>query len=284
MPRVSVLGNCQAAPVGRMLAMASSAVEFRPLKPIHLVGPEDLDATWRILAESDIIVHQPIAPRFQISAAQVRAELPGKTFVSFSSIHFDGVFPHMGYLRLPAGGTLHGPLGDYHDLRVLDAYCRGLGQDRALAALERAPEIDLAAHFRVSVEELRRRERHVDIGVVDPIEERIRESQTTYTFNHPDNAILWHVAISVARRLGLPLDGATAPPEEPFLSQLVAPVPRAIAETLELGWSNEDYWRAGRRLDRSDAVARLYAVYDAEPDMDALVAFNRDRFRMPVGG
>jgi hypothetical protein len=281
MPKVTVLGNCQAAPVGQMLAMASSAVEFRPLKPIHLLGPEDLDATWRILAESDIVVHQAIAPPYPITSAQVLAEFPDKTFVRFSSIFFSGLFPHLSFLRRPQGGTLPGPLGNYHDLRVLDAHRRGLSQARCVALLDDV-DIDVAAHYRGCILESRRREQSVDIAAMDPIEERIRESQTTYTFNHPDNAVLWQVAVAVARPLDLPLDGAQAPPDTPYLGQAVASVPPAVTETLDMSWSNENFWHAGRRLDRSDIVAGLYAIYDAEPDMDAVVAFNRSRFGMPV--
>lgn len=63
--KISVIANCQAAPVATLLRFLSPQIEINPIPAVHTIRNDEgqrklLDA----VEASDIIVHQPIGENF----------------------------------------------------------------------------------------------------------------------------------------------------------------------------------------------------------------------------
>ena len=131
-----VIGNCQSNPISIFVEKISPQFKRVLFPAIHLIDLSKLDRIWEILDKVDIIIHQPISDSFgELGIESLMLKYPDKKYVSFPSVYFDGYFPYLGYLRRPAGGTVKGVLGDYHDFRVLEAFLQGKGKKEICAIL-----------------------------------------------------------------------------------------------------------------------------------------------------
>lgn len=280
--KITVIANCQSSPVANLMKYASSAVEICSVPPVHTLPKENPGPVLDIVRGSDIVVHQPIGAGFgPVSTEALKSEFPDKTFVSFPSIFFAGVLPHLAYLRKPGGGTLSGPIDEYHDLRILSAYLKGQSPAACLEGIEDML-IDFQAHFDTCMTESLRREAGLDIPVMNLIETRIRETQVTYTFNHVDNEILWHVATSALRILGLPHDGIQAAPLRLMLGGVIAAVPASLTTALGFGWTSDSYVLRDKRQSMPELIRACYEVYASTDNLDALLNHNRTRFSLAI--
>lgn len=201
--------------------------------------------------------------------------------MSFPSVYFAGTLPHLAYLRLPGGGTLKGPLGDYHDLRILKAFQGGQQQGECLSNLDDF-EVDIKAHYGACLEESMRRDALTDIPVMELVQDRIQEHQTFYTFNHCDNAVLWSVAQQTVSKLGVAIDGQAKPPQSKLLGGVIAGIPRSVTEGLGFAWHNDTYIVSGARIPNKDLVAGFYTLYEEIGNFETILNHNRTRFALAV--
>lgn len=236
-------------------------------------------ARWQAeLAGADVILHQPIGAGFgALASEEIKAAYPGKTYVSFPSIHFAGFLPHLVTLRKAGGGTLGSVLGDFHDARIVAGFHHGLTVEKCLAGLG-AVTFDMGAHFAACRAESLRREEGVDIPVLEDLIARSQQSQTLYTVNHPDNETMIRVARLSLRQLGLAQDRAFVPPAKKLMGWVIAAVPESVNLALGHSWRSRDYILAGAPLTLRHVVEASYDIYRKVADFDALIDFNRHRF------
>lgn len=278
--KLLVFANCQANPLASTINMICSEVEIIRLPPVHTIAKDTAPEILGVISEADIIIHQPIGEQFGVLFTDaLRAELPTKTFLSFPSIYFSGLFPQLGYLRQPSGGTLTGPLGEYHDMRIVSAY------QSNMPIIECAQFItdDISfyqKHFTEALSESRKREASTDISIMPTIEGTLPQRPCLYTFNHPDNLVLYEIAITALQLLGLTYDKLVAPRMRPFLDNVSAAIPLSISRMLGASWSRDFYYYSGERLHPLDLVKAFYNTYSDIADFSALLNFNRHRINM----
>ena len=124
--RISVIANCQAGPIGWRLLSIAENLEIVRIPPVHTIAAKDHARHIDELAKADVIIHQPIGETFgPLSTRSLQSNFSAKTLVSFPAIYFAGTIPQLAYLRIPGGGTLKGPLGDYHDRRIVSGFLNG---------------------------------------------------------------------------------------------------------------------------------------------------------------
>ncbi len=160
---------------------------------------------------------------------------------------------------------VNAPLTDYHDLRAVVASSRGV---RAADAVRWWPSPHTTAVRAVaaeSLDELRRRERALNIRTSD----LLTGPGALWTMTHPSNETL----TAVARQLlaVLDLDGSTAAPPVEFLGQRRSPVDIAVAEAL--GWPLEsvrpDWVIDGVVVPLIDVLTQQLRFYASRPDVVA---------------
>ena len=245
--------------------------------PVHVIGANERAEYLEKMSEADVIVLQPTSNSFgELSSESVRAELSHKEIVSFPSIYFAGTMPQLRYLRLPAGGTLQGPLGDYHDDRIVSGYLTDK-DPREVATWLDDKEVSAAEHFEACVRTSQEREKKADIQILDAILDRIQIHQTMYTFNHPDNTIINVAVERVLKILGRPIDGRAQPPVNPMLGSVVSALPDAVLSTLGFNYRSPHYIKDGEVLAWEDLAQDFFEVYRAQDNFAELVATNNTR-------
>jgi hypothetical protein len=278
MARLVVVANCQASALGRMLARASTRVDYVPVPAIHAVKGEAAEKMLATIAEADVCIHQPIGPKFgDLCTDSLRDRFAAKTFVSFPSIFFGGLFPDLFYLRKRGGGTLVGPLGDYHDRRIVNAFLSQQPEADCVRTLQENGG-DHRAQFDEAMAESKRRDLSCDVPIMDVLEDMIGFGRPLFTFNHPTNAVLWALALRVLDRLELPKDGQTAPPITQFLNAVTATTPRTLLEDLGAPWRSDVYEKAGQAMSFEGLVGSFYELYASQEDFGDIYRFNLSRF------
>jgi hypothetical protein len=259
-----------------------SEIDIIRCPPVHTISKDRIPEIFSLLSQTDIVLHQPISESFGvISSNSILSRFPGKTYLSFPSIYFSGLFPQLGYLRLPSGGTLVGPLGEYHDMRILRAFQNKIPPKESIELISN-DDFCYRSHYISSFAESKNREASTDISVMSTIEALLPERPCFYTFNHPDNLVLYHIATAALARLGVPYDSSKPPRIRPFLDNIIAPIPRSIISLIGANWSRSFYSSNGNRLEFADLVHDFYDLYTNVPDLSSLVESNKRRISIPA--
>lgn len=275
--KILVFANCQAGPLGSLLGQLSSDLQIVRCPAVHTLSASDESILTDLVTNSDIIVHQPIGERFgPLSSAKLIERFPRKTYISFPTIYFGGLFPQLLYLRKPAGGTLRGPLGDYHDSRIIDCFISG---ENTQVCYEKvlSDSNDYIDDFENSISVLEERDSVVDITVADFIKNAAQERPCFYTFNHPDNGILLEVAKAILTRLGLSFDANATVRQKPYLGGVSAAVPTRLAEHLGVSWRRDNYGTDAQVMEWQPLIEDFFQCYRTTDNFASIVHFNKTR-------
>ena len=277
--KFTVIANCQSGPIGNLILALAPELTLVRSKPIHTLKADDRDDFDRVIAEADVVIHQQIGASFKDYAIEaVKQRFPEKRFLSFPSLYFTGYQPWLMYLRKPAGGTLKGVLGDYHDERVVRAYIDGLTIDQAVDRM--GVEAVDAGFFEAEFTKLELRETGLDARSVDYLREHYRKRKLFYVMNHPANEVMIHVALQLLTRLGLAAEEegckrAASRPE--YLRTTYAPID-ATARLHGIDAPDESSYGAtvaGKmcRWSQTEYVAASFDQYSAIDDMPNLFRY-----------
>jgi hypothetical protein len=275
MTRIVVYGNCQAGPIGRMIELATPGLVVLRVPPVHTIRTEKIGEVEGQFQSADIVLSQPIGSNFGALSSDALKALPGKReWITFPSIYFGGLFPYLHYLRQEGGAALKGPLSDYHDQRIVRAFLTDQTEAQCLQAIH-TPQADLcASHFRDAVKESRRREESLPIKFVDYLMEHVAMERTFHTFNHPSNAVLWHVAMQFLGLIGRPIASNARPPRNQFLSDIAAAIPTEMTDAAGLRFIDNEYRIRGEPAAWKTLISGFYGVYSAIPGFAALCEKN----------
>ncbi|AWB84539.1 WcbI family polysaccharide biosynthesis putative acetyltransferase [Corynebacterium liangguodongii] len=270
MPTLTVVGNCQAESLRRLLSSAGG-FDSRRIAPVHELEREDMGWLGELLAGTDVLVAQPIRDQYRglpVGTSQLIAQLPrGAVSVIVPVLRFDALMPYQAIIRDPEDPSLNPPVVPYHDLRLLAAAARG--RDAALRPRPTPEALRRARDY--SIEQIRSRERrHGTVVVSDYLE----TSPVWHTVNHPDNATLSVAAGRVLAALGIDADPVA--PDYEMLGELDAPVDPEAAAALGVSVTGRDRWfrRGEGPLAGDEIVHAQLDFYRARP---ALVAHGMQR-------
>jgi len=264
LPAWLVVGNCQA----EALRIVLDAVVDRPYRtvrmpPVHELGPADLPHLARVLAETAVLLCQPIRAGYRglpIGTADLTVALPpAATTIRWPVLRYAGLYPFQVIVRDPADRAATPPAVPYHDL--------GPGGERDVDDWD-VDDWDVDDwDVEVSAEQIRgvgdaslaelcfRENRDTDVGVSDAIS--AFGAAAAHTINHPGNPVL----VELANRI-LTLRGVSAravDPQRDLLSSVYAPLEGRVLSALDLTAPVRPAWRLGDRelSTRSVHVAQL---------------------------
>ena len=266
-----VHGNCQAEALRVVLAGAAGLPwQLVRVPPVHELAVEDLPALDALLAQSTLLVAQPVRNGyrgFPLGTAEIVARLAaGASVVRVPIVRDMAVHPWQAIVRVPDGAEP--PVVPYHDLRTLTG---------------RAPvDPDLRAAAAASRAELARREaRDCDVGVSDLLPSFGVDA--VHVLNHPGNAVLVALARRVQAALGGPVDAAD--PGRSLLGGIRAPLERSVLQALGLDVARtREHWLVGAdTVAASTVVAAQRAWYATRPDVVA-EGLRRYADRLPLLG
>lgn len=259
LPRVAVVGNCQAESL-RILLESSGAVRSFRIPPVHEWTASDLPFVHAAVQHTDVLITQPVRADYRglpIGSAQLRSLLSAAARVVFYPVlRFDALNPYLAIIRSPEDPGRNPPVVPYHDLRIL-ARAAGL-RDRGRTSPHVWSDIveDAAAQLRL-------REERFDAV---PMSDVLRTIPVWHTLNHPDNATLTELARRVLSTLGL-----TAQPRPPrdreMLGHLRAPIHPEAAAGLGCAVGRPQWTESGAAIDQATIDAAQLEFYRAHPEV-----------------
>ncbi|WP_277245467.1 WcbI family polysaccharide biosynthesis putative acetyltransferase [Micrococcus terreus] len=270
-----VLGNCQAEAL-RQLITSRPDPALPPsvrIPPVFELTQEDLPHLQRLLAQTTVLVAQPVADDYRgmpLGTAQLAQLLPeGARQVRIPVLYDSGLFPWQVTVRHPDRPDEDPPVVPYHDLRTLAQAAAELGiegvhgfgvqegqavPDDGPAPDEGedtwgAPRLPLTAGTvqRLAADSLDRlRARESAHGTLTVTEELARLDEPGFhTINHPSNTVLALLAGKVRAELGA--DPSVAVPDRVMLGDVLAPIEQQILDGLGLEGPAREHWVVGGR-------------------------------------
>lgn len=266
---IVVIGNCQAEPLSKIICSKNRFINSIKVITAHLYRHED--AIYRTLDRADFILTQPLADKFPGIATQALKSRYGSKVITFLNLHFNGFHSDWTYLNLNPAKRLHGPMGEYHNVSIIESFQAGLSEDEALERFESCEynQSRFGHAAAQSLNELRQREASVDIKMTDFIEQAYLNKQCNFhTFNHPNTATLNEEANRILKYLNLPYEDST-PIGEVLNFTVTRPNPISVNEpTACMGYDiefadNAFTTKRGNQLkDNRKLVADFYRIYD----------------------
>ena len=282
--KLLILANCQATALERILE-GIKGLDGAPLfdvlriKPVFELVDDDVPYLESCLDACDVLLYQHHRNdrfnRWRTSDYWL-SRISQCSSASFPSLYFTGYNPELTYIRKANGQRLNDGFSDYHDKRVVWQYCEGRTIADTVESLHgmgiRPTKIIENLHD--SVSELKRRELEfdIDIKISGFIEQNYRNSRLFFTFNHPSNDVLIHVAKALLLKLGvseyrLPeLDGE-------LMEYDYFPVIPKVSEVLELNFVDvcDEHVIQGERYRLQELVERYFDVYAKNEEVVAKV-------------
>ena len=235
--RISVFGNCQAAPIRSLLAQHPD-IDTPDCPLNYMVTADDEAALIGQFEASDLIFAQRIADDYRVEWARSKMlrERFGDKLLVWPSVYFDGYYPDIQYLYYGSIGKVVGPLSDYHFGLILDGFWKKMAAAE-LAELLRSDEIlkrypDPVAR---SLAALREREQDCDAVISDFIEANFREHAIQFTPNHPCLALLATLATRLCRAADINFD-VKVPAHLPELDHVYIPPYSAVGARYAVEW------------------------------------------------
>ncbi len=267
--QLTILGNCNAPVLADCLRAGSNAwvrwvadVNHRG-KPAFLAALAAIDAL-----QAGSVISVPFGEDHpDLSTARIKA-LYGDRFFLMTNIHFTGLHPDLTYFG-GFGGRVHSPIGEYNSRIVLSCYLRGMSRQDCLRQFNGRTyeKLGYFSAWEDSAEELRRRDRPMDITFADAFLEMTRHEQTLYSINHPTSIALVTQAESIARKFGLATRFAVDSFYNPLVEEARWPIYPEIREAHRLPYETEFRFHgkptAGPGMDLADFIAASYNCYDA---------------------
>ena len=205
--KIAILANCQARPLATLLSEIQPDIEVSSIGIVHLIKDEQEMEYSEALATADVIIAQQVAANYpcQFVTTNRLREKYGDKVLSIINLYYAGYNPEIMYLRLQ-GGTLGGPLADYHLKSIVQSW----GDGTSIAdCIKNCLSIEynqtlFAGVAEQSLLELGRRETETNISIVDFIKQHQSLSKLFHVMNHPTNDLLIEYAKRIVTQLGFP--------------------------------------------------------------------------------
>jgi len=187
-----VVGNCQAKPTSKLLTDRSQDLISRGyIKAFNYTHTKETD---HLLDEVDYIFTQKLADSFpKINTKALLNKYGSAKVILISNLYFSGDHPDWCYIPTLKGKRLTGPVGDYHNRTIIDAYIEGVSTTQARKRFESKTynEQMYKGVAERSITELKHREVGLKVPMWPIIQESYeRNRKLFYTFNHPTNELL----------------------------------------------------------------------------------------------
>lgn len=274
-PLAIVHGNCQAEPIRRLLRAAiGDGYALIRTPAVHLATPASCERLKKVLPRVSLLITQQIRDNYHgldIGTAQLRTYLPERCrTITVPSIYFRGYHPYLVYVSALGTERHRTVIGEYHDLRTVEAARRGMTGGAGLRWITSLPD---QSRYRCSVwadslAEIVRRENDLDVRVGHQITD---PNSPMWTLNHPPASLLVEVSKQIAKHVSGDAASVSAGHKESLGDLRIPPdhfgdsigAPRAEPV------GDRDWLVYGKPVRESDVIMRNLAHYASRPDIVA---------------
>lgn len=277
--KLVIVGNCQAAPLGRLLTFLNDRVDVTAIATVHKLDSSNEGDYSEFFDAADLIITQKISDNYQCEFVRTKVleeKFPTK-ILKIVNLFYSGYHPDWIYLKGKNNKILTGPMTDYHNSTILDGWKNSLSIDEVQKNLT-CEEYNLAKYGgaqRATLEELKIREQDVDISITDYIEDSLKKNQLFYTFNHPSKKLLAEYAVRILKCLELSADMIAIESFKEPLDRVILPInPISQLEKVEriikgVSYDYENstvpkFTNSECYYSESELVSLFFSVYDSE--------------------
>lgn len=129
----------------------------------------------------------------------------GSKVTTILNLFYSGYTPDWFYIRQPGKSTLRGPMGDYHNKTIFEAWLANVNKSEVLS-LVRDVKYNSSKHIPSLTESLlnlKQREHDVDVAISDYLEAHLMDKRLFFTFNHPTLELLTEYSERLLVYLGI---------------------------------------------------------------------------------
>jgi len=205
--KVSVVGNCQSRPISNFLTLLNEQIEINCIAVVHLLKSEQAHEYEKYFQEADFIISQLVADTYPcdfVRTNALKAKYSSKV-ISIVNLYYKGYNPELIYIRNTRQGTLKSPLSEYHNEIFLESWQKGLKVEDTIKNyidVDYNREKYSKVHTN-SINELKNREKLVDIKITDFIEENLLKQKLFFVFNHPNNFLIKELSKRIIKEMGI---------------------------------------------------------------------------------
>jgi hypothetical protein len=206
--KVVVVGNCQAMPIATLLEKMSDEIEVTKVAIVHLLKSEQEDEYKHFFEEADHLIVQAVSSNYPCEFVRTDSlkNKYGSKVTIILNLFYSGYTPDWFYIRQPGRPTLRGPMGDYHNKTIFDAWRSGVDQSNAIKLVE---DINYNSNRYLheldkSLLQLKRREAAVDVHIFEYIKKNLMGKRLFFTFNHPTLDLLIEYTTRILSTINIP--------------------------------------------------------------------------------
>lgn len=270
---IAVLTNCQGGPIKGLIKKHLPQVTFQEIEPVHLIPKTSYKNIFKKLANSDLIIAQPLSESFaELSFINI-SKFFNKKLITIPNIYFAGFNPELFYFKNIDGSANREFIIDYHDIFVLYGYLKKKSIDEVNSWFYNKEFIEknfFKDLYQDSLSKLENNEEITTLSISDTVTKTINKS--FYTINHPSNPMIDGLSKRILRYIGYTgkFDGA----KSRLFANIQIPSYTYVCNYLNIPFI-EDYTIDNKKYLKKEMIEKYYKFYDSI-SVDTL-EFNFDR-------
>ena len=217
-----VIGNCQSRPLAVLFSKLNPNIEITAIAVVHLLKTHQFDEYRIAFEEADIIVAQSVADNYPCEFVRTSFldSNYSKKLVKILNLYYTGYTPDWAYIRTKDKKPLKGPMGDYHNQTIFEGWRTGLTINETVQRMEDLAHNQIYANAATdSLQELKKREKNIDVVITDFMSEQVANNRLFFTINHPSHKLLEEYAKRILDYCNIPIKNPSITLEDEPLGQ-----------------------------------------------------------------
>lgn len=206
--KMVVIGNCQSRPLAAIFNALNPNIEIISIAVVHLLQTHQYEEYRSSFEQADFIIAQSVSDSYSCEFVRtyfLEARYR-KKLISILNLYYTGYTPDWVYIRTKNKQPLKGPMGDYHNQTIFDGWKTGLAIEETVRRLEDPTYNQIYANAGTeSLQELQKREKAVDVKIVDYIVQELQKERLFFTINHPSHKLLEEYAKRILHHCKIPI-------------------------------------------------------------------------------
>jgi hypothetical protein len=207
--KILLVANCQIEAI-RWFFGSHHDVEKLLTIPLHLINSKAFDRYKsefeRFYNPSEYLVLTFFTADSHKEFSSKELSLSNPNVYTFTNLFFSGLHPDITYLG-NMGRRIQSPLGDYHSKIILHSYLQNTSVEACIKSFnQKTYELfKYFDEFNISTDNLMKRDESISIKFAKEFIEKVKNTPSLYTINHPTGEIFQELSFLIASKIGLKL-------------------------------------------------------------------------------